>query len=62
MTAIEAKVAIADLKRQRVLESTSVYVYRKIAKSLGYPDQARPSINTLVRQLESLITKTNEDE
>lgn len=61
MTLLQAQVALSGLKLQAktgMKLTNKVNVYRMVANSLGYPRNSRPSIATLITQLEQAIIDT----
>lgn len=61
MTLLQAQVALSGLKLQArtgMKLTNKVNVYRFVADALGYPSKSRPSIPTLIQQLEQAIADT----
>ena len=61
MTLLQANVALMGLKLQArtgMKLTNKVNVYRMVATALGYPSKSRPSIPTLIEQLEQAIAHT----
>ena len=61
MTLLQAQVALTGLKLQAktgMKLTNKVNVYRMVANALGYPSKSRPSLPTLIQQLEVAINET----
>jgi hypothetical protein len=61
MTLLQAQVALSGLKLQAktgMKLTNKVNIYRMVANALGYPSNSRPSIPTLIEQLEQAINDT----
>jgi hypothetical protein len=61
MTLFQAKIALTGLKfelKTGMKMSSKVNTYRIVATALGYPKNARPSKEQLIRELEAAIVET----
>lgn len=61
MTLLQANVALMGLKLQAktgMKLTSKANIYRMVADALGYPSKSRPSIPTLIEQLEQAIADT----
>lgn len=61
MTLLQANVALMGLKLQAktgMKLTNKANIYRMVADTLGYPSKSRPSIPTLIQQLEQAIADT----
>jgi len=61
MTLFQAKIALIALRfeaKSGMKMSSKVNTYRKVADVLGYPKNARPSKEQLIRELEAAIVET----
>ena len=61
MTLLQANVALMGLKLQAktgMKLTNKANIYRMVANALGYPSNSRPSLPTLIQQLEQAIEDT----
>ena len=61
MTLLQANVALMGLKLQAktgMKLTNKANIYRMVANALGYPSNSRPSLPTLIQQLEQAIADT----